>query len=125
MDQIIPNLFISNDTNANNSELLLSNNIQCIASLNGCYQYLVEIPYKHILAITFRDSLDVNISSTIELLNNWIDERIQKGLNVLVFCGAGVSRSGSIIVGYLMHHLQLDYDTARIVTGKQIGRAHV
>lgn len=42
----------------------------------------------------------------------WIAKALAEGGQVLVHCYAGVSRSASIVIAYVMKELNLDFDTA-------------
>lgn len=42
----------------------------------------------------------------------WIAEALSNGGNVLVHCYAGISRSASIVIAYIMKELNLDFDSA-------------
>lgn len=53
------------------------------------------------------DSLDENVMPYMESCHAFMD----KG-NVLVHCNAGVSRSGAIVVSYVMKNKGLSYDDA-------------
>ncbi|KAM7354819.1 MAP kinase-specific phosphatase [Cochliomyia hominivorax] len=43
---------------------------------------------------------------------NFIEKARLTNGRVLVHCNAGVSRSASIVIGYLMHHHDMDFETA-------------
>jgi len=43
---------------------------------------------------------------------DWIDENLKRNINVLVHCFAGVSRSASTVIAYLMKMNQMDYKSA-------------
>jgi protein-tyrosine phosphatase len=48
------------------------------------------------------DSPTQDLTEFIKQGNKFIDEGISKGLNVLVHCAAGSSRSASIVIAYMM-----------------------
>ena len=52
--------------------------------------------------ISARDTLDYPISIHFEESCDFIEEMRKKNKNVLVHCHAGVSRSASLIIAYLM-----------------------
>jgi protein-tyrosine phosphatase len=55
------------------------------------------------------DSLEENM---LKYLDTGLDFLFNTSGNTLVHCGAGVSRSGSIVVAYLMKKYNLSYDDA-------------
>lgn len=62
------------------------------------------------------DSLDCDIvdSGIIDRSLDFIDNALAKNGKVLVHCQAGISRSGSVVVAYLMKKLKLSYSDALI-----------
>jgi protein-tyrosine phosphatase len=63
---------------------------------------------KH-LQITLEDSDLEDLSKYYEQAIEFIDENIKSG-NVLVHCLAGVSRSSTIVIAYLMKTLKWDFE---------------
>lgn len=56
---------------------------------------------------------DVNISMHFERVSAWINEAIeQQHGKVLVHCAAGVSRSASLVLAFLIRHRHMKYDDA-------------
>ena len=55
------------------------------------------------------DSLEQNIKESIELSNSFIQK---DSLITLVHCYSGISRSSSIVIGYLMNKFNWDYETS-------------
>ena len=69
-----------------------------LPGINPCF--VGELKYKII------NVLDVpwqNISKYFILSNKFIEEALNNGGNILVHCYAGVSRSASFVIAYLMH----------------------
>ena len=56
------------------------------------------------------DSLNYDIGQHFEEAYEFIEENLNKKLNVLVHCHAGVSRSAAIVIAYLMKKLGLHFD---------------
>ena len=52
--------------------------------------------------ISAHDNLNYNISQHFEEAYQFIDDNLEKKLNVLVNCHAGVSRSAAIVIAYIM-----------------------
>ena len=68
--------------------------------------YLTNMNYKQ---LPLEDSLEQNLTNYLSEALAYIDNAQGK---VLVHCAAGISRSGSIIVAYLMKKNNTGFDTA-------------
>ena len=64
------------------------------------------------LWIDLQDEEYVDITKHFDEVHNFIDKNINT-VNVLVHCMAGVSRSASFVIGYIMKHKKMDYLTAK------------
>ncbi|OSX57069.1 hypothetical protein POSPLADRAFT_1061776 [Postia placenta MAD-698-R-SB12] len=58
------------------------------------------------------DSTSVDIRPHLEDAVRWIDDRLRRGVNVLVHCQQGVSRSAAIVIAYLIYTQNMSYDSA-------------
>ena len=58
------------------------------------------------------DAENANIKRYFQKAFDFIEKKISDGKNVLVHCSAGVSRSASIIIAYLMKKNQMKYNDA-------------
>ena len=102
IDQILPRLYLSNDYVARNRKILNDNKITHILNLtsNIPNMYEPEIVYKKIIIFDFESQ---NISTYFDEAYEFIDEALNDEKNaVLVHCNAGISRSASFIIAYLM-----------------------
>jgi protein-tyrosine phosphatase len=105
INHIIDNLYASSKEIASNEEILKQYNIRIIVSLNGQH-----FNYPNIISYTFNTEDNPNYD-----MSNHYDEIfsiINNNHNILVHCDAGVSRTGSIIIYYLMHKYKMSYDIA-------------
>jgi len=105
-------LYIGNILTATNKEWLADKNIKVIIN---CANELPMINlgndilyYKLLLNDIPQDNLLANIKNTNKLINN----ALKKNYNVLVHCAAGISRSASVIIYYLMTYHNMCYDHA-------------
>lgn len=80
----------------------------------------VDAPYKHPDVIyKFVECLDLpdsNLKSVLEICIPFIKFAIEKCCNILVHCNAGISRSASVIIAYIMLQKNCSYvDTCNFV----------
>ena len=69
--------------------------------------------------IAIDDRYTVNILKHFPTAIDFILQAQAEGGNVLVHCMAGVSRSASIVIAYLMREKGMDYETAFAFTGSR------
>jgi hypothetical protein len=123
--QIIPNLFLSSIVVAMNKQLLNELKITHIINATGpkasvntnapttltCSGAAPALEPRHpnafpsefqYLNLNIADEQDVLISDYFEISHKFIDQAIKDGGNVLVHCEAGISRSSTIVISYLM-----------------------
>jgi len=114
MGVIIRNkLWIGNAESAKKN-ILFPSNIKAVISLGSLYsQYtdLDNITYHRILI----DDENCDIAQHFEPTITFIDTHIKDG-GVLVHCQAGISRSTTICIAYLMKSVGLSFDAAFLVT---------
>ncbi|XP_053592848.1 dual specificity protein phosphatase 19 [Microplitis demolitor] len=108
IDLIIPGLFLSSQDPVYNLDILESHEIKNVLSLgiNPEIKFLT-IKYHYV------DILDLPEFDLFKVLNECIKvihENIKE--NILVHCNAGVSRSPTIVIGYLMACKEMSYTQA-------------
>jgi protein-tyrosine phosphatase len=102
---IIDNLFLSCCFGAVNTNTIKQNKIDCIVKMygnsdsNGIYKYHPGITY---LEIDAYDVPNYRISQHFVECFKFINDNIKNKKNVLVHCHAGISRSSTIVIMYLM-----------------------
>lgn len=107
LSQITHHLFLSNWPSSENVQLLKNNQIKAILtaetrSRDKNILKLYEnfgISYKHIY---IQDSLGENISEFFDPTFDFIESHVSKGQNVLVNCHAGVSRSVTLVLNWII-----------------------
>ena len=109
--EIIPHLYIGSINCASNLEELKSKNIThilcCGIGLNLFFPD--KFKYKRIDLI---DNKNSNIRQYFDETNKFINDALVKEGNILVHCQAGISRSASIIIAYLMKHKNMNFNKA-------------
>jgi protein-tyrosine phosphatase len=110
MDEILPGLYVGNYAAALNDKLLTNNGIThiLIAGFSMDPMFTDKYTYK---AFNLYDSENEKISKYFEESNLFIKSGLEAG-KVLVHCGAGISRSVSLIIAYLIENANLPYSEA-------------
>jgi protein tyrosine phosphatase len=107
IDKISDFLYISNWDTANNLYELKKHNIKAVLTIETSNKpkYILDY-YKQnnidFLFLYLNDFSSENISKYFDISYEFIDKNIKKGNNVLVHCMAGISRSSTLILNYLM-----------------------
>jgi protein-tyrosine phosphatase len=113
LSQITPNLYLSGQTVIENKDLHDSFGIKSIVNatqeLDNVFEKDPEYTY---FRATLRDVPEQQISSYFMPVIEFIDTEITKGKSVLVHCAAGVSRSASLIIAYIMKSRKLSLKEA-------------
>ncbi|KAL7721286.1 protein-tyrosine-phosphatase [Entamoeba marina] len=98
--QILPNLFLTNRTSAQDHNTFRDYNIGAVLSLTtNTANYPDGVKSKH---IHIQDSFFFLIQPYLEESFKFINEMMNNNLNVLVHCEIGLSRSASAVIAYLM-----------------------
>ncbi|KAM6907718.1 uncharacterized protein FYW49_014255 isoform 1-T2 [Xenentodon cancila] len=101
---ILPFLFLGNERDAQDLDLLLRLNIGYVVNVTThlpLYHVNSGLRYKRLPAT---DNSKQNLRQYFEEVFEFIEEAYQSGQGVLVHCQAGVSRSATIVIAYLMKH---------------------
>ncbi|KXZ47911.1 hypothetical protein GPECTOR_32g524 [Gonium pectorale] len=103
--QIVPGLLYLGDwDNAADTERLEELRIRRILTIHNHPEKLRPPPGVRHLRQELPDIEDADIAGCFAEAFDFIDEAREKGQAVLVHCGAGVSRSATLVVMYLMRH---------------------
>jgi predicted protein tyrosine phosphatase len=117
-NEIIPGLFLSG-VNCVNDDILEKYNIKTVLSIMSNPPELDESKYKH-MKIKILDSPRVNISDHFEATHEFINNSLKEKKNILVHCHAGISRSATIVISYIMNIQLITADIAfRFVKNKR------
>ncbi|KAF7913356.1 uncharacterized protein EAE98_011581 [Botrytis deweyae] len=117
MDEILPNLWIGDTLSTYNISNLQSKNICTIISVNDqpLPQWLrtryLELGFSHHGFRVQDDALE-DILYIMNDVCEMIDTSLRQNKGVLVHCGLGISRSGTVVLGYVMRERTLDRDEA-------------
>ena len=107
-------VFLGNEDNARDLDLLQSYAITHVISLTQSVYHPEKFVY---YPINIDDSPLANIYQYFEPCVEFINDALAApsstdGQNILVHCAAGVSRSASIVIAYIMSAQRVDYETA-------------
>lgn len=113
-----PFLFLGPCSAASSSSFLQSNEITSVISIGSTPSGKIDGVTYH--RISMVDSPSAPIPESIESASNIIDQVAEAGGKVLVHCSAGISRSPTVIAGYLMSRqgLSLKAALAAIVSAR-------
>ncbi|EDO45432.1 predicted protein, partial [Nematostella vectensis] len=109
--EILPRLYLGSEKDASNIELLRKHKISYVLNVThdrpNTFAHIEGFKYKN---LPVEDNLMANLTELFPEAFAFIDEGRQKSSNVLVHCLAGISRSVTITIAYLMssQHLSLN-----------------
>uniref|UniRef100_A0A8D8LWI5 protein-tyrosine-phosphatase n=2 Tax=Cacopsylla melanoneura TaxID=428564 RepID=A0A8D8LWI5_9HEMI len=111
--EILPNLYLGNASNSEDVEALTKHNIKYVlnvtADLPNVFEATGSIKY---MQIPIADHWSQNLATYFPQAIQFIEEARNQDTGVLVHCLAGVSRSVTITVAYLMSALRLSLNDA-------------
>jgi len=110
MNKIIPNLFLGSVQASFDKEVLQHNNITHILVVGDLLEKLHPNDFKY-HQISVDDVSWVDLISHFPICVQFINEGINSG-GVLVHCRAGISRSSTIVIAYLMAQNKWEYEKA-------------
>ncbi|XP_051734455.1 dual specificity protein phosphatase 10 isoform X3 [Ctenopharyngodon idella] len=118
---ILPFLFLGNERDAQDLDLLLRLNIGFVVNVTTHLPlYHLDTGLVRYKRLPATDNSKQNLRQYFEEVFEFIEEAHQCGRGVLVHCQAGVSRSATIVIAYLMKHtLMTMTDAYKYVRGRR------
>ncbi|KAA0720172.1 Dual specificity protein phosphatase 10 [Triplophysa tibetana] len=118
---ILPFLFLGNERDAQDLDLLLRLNIGFVVNVTTHLPlYHLDTGLVRYKRLPATDNSKQNLQQYFEEVFEFIEEAHQCGRGVLVHCQAGVSRSATIVIAYLMKHtLMTMTDAYKYVRGRR------
>uniref|UniRef100_A0A0N4VJQ6 Dual specificity protein phosphatase n=1 Tax=Enterobius vermicularis TaxID=51028 RepID=A0A0N4VJQ6_ENTVE len=111
--EILPYLYLGNADTAADREVLDRYNIRYIINVTRDVENNFESDdHFHYLKIAVDDSCSNNLAQYFPKAINFIEEASRSGSAVLVHCLAGISRSVTVCLAYLMHAKRSTLDEA-------------
>ena len=111
MSQVANNLYIGGIIEATDKKWLQNRNITHIVNATKEIPNFFPSSIRY-LNLYLIDMPEQNLTHVLEKSYRFIKDAVDKGGNVLVHCFAGISRSSSIVVYYLMNEYNWSYRTA-------------
>lgn len=104
------NLHIGDQWSIVNKEQLIKNKISHILNMTPVeFHKFYEIIYYQVPLL---DIPSQDILTYLDRTYDIIDNVISNGGNILIHCQAGISRSSSVLIAYIMRKYQVNYNTA-------------
>ncbi|KAM7415948.1 hypothetical protein PAMA_018152 [Pampus argenteus] len=100
--ELLPFLFLGSAIHSSRRETLAAAGITAVLNVSSSCPNFYEGEFQY-LRITVEDSLAADIRASFSTAIAFIDSVKQSGGRVLVHCQAGISRSATICLAYLMH----------------------
>ncbi|XP_011055953.1 PREDICTED: sialidase [Acromyrmex echinatior] len=119
MNKVLPGLYVGNYQDSKDADQLERFEITHILAIHDTARRLHSD--KHYLCILAADSPDQNLSQYFSLCNDFIHAARLRGGNVLIHCLAGMSRSVTVAVAYIMSTTSLSWKEALKVV--RVGRS--
>ncbi|XP_050813907.1 dual specificity protein phosphatase 10-like isoform X1 [Gopherus flavomarginatus] len=121
LSPILPFLFLGNERDAQDLERMLSLNVGHVLNVTTHLPlYHAQSGHLHYKRLPATDNSRQDLRQYFEEAFEFIEEAHERGKGVLIHCQAGVSRSATIVIAYLMKHtLMTMSDAYKYVKGKR------
>jgi hypothetical protein len=101
VDEIVKGLYIGNIMVTKDIKFLSTHGIKSVLSVTNSPVFLDPKKFEH-LQFKISDFPYQDIITFFDVCNTFIDASLKRGVGVLVHCDAGISRSASFVIAYLM-----------------------
>ncbi|XP_045464758.1 dual specificity protein phosphatase 22 isoform X1 [Harmonia axyridis] len=108
--KVLPGLYVGNYRDSKDANQLNKNKITHILAIHDTARRIHSD--KHYLCVMASDSPDQNLAQYFSLCNDFIHAARLRGGNVLIHCLAGMSRSVTVAVAYIMTVTNLNWKEA-------------
>ncbi|XP_076272772.1 dual specificity protein phosphatase 22 isoform X2 [Rhynchophorus ferrugineus] len=110
MNKVLPGLYVGNYRDSKDSSQLAKYNITHILAIHDTARRIHSD--KHYLCVMASDTPDQNLTQYFSLCNDFIHAARLRDGNVLIHCLAGMSRSVTVAVAYIMSVTTLNWKDA-------------
>jgi dual specificity MAP kinase phosphatase len=104
-------MYLGNSTDSQNHKFLVDNGITHILNVTKDEPNCFEGEFKY-LKITILDTINQNIATYFNSAHEFIEQARKSDGKILIHCYAGISRSATIVISYLMKTRRMSADTA-------------
>jgi len=111
MTEIIPHVWVGNANDAQNRDRLCRNNITHIVNCTPDLPCKWEDKYRY-LRVKILDLPSEHIIKYFNPVSKFIDEAVKQNGNVLVHCSAGISRSPTFVLSYMIQYNNMHFQDA-------------
>ncbi|KAI5098436.1 dual specificity protein phosphatase 8-like [Silurus meridionalis] len=112
LTRILPHLYLGSQKDVLNKELMAQNGITYVLNASNTCPKPDFISENHFLRIPINDSYCEKLLPWLEKTNEFIDKAKVSNCRVIVHCLAGISRSATIAIAYIMKTMGLSSDDA-------------
>uniref|UniRef100_A0A672Y878 Dual specificity protein phosphatase 2 n=1 Tax=Sphaeramia orbicularis TaxID=375764 RepID=A0A672Y878_9TELE len=109
--ELLPFLFLGSAVHSSRRDTLVAAGITAVLNVSSSCPNFYEGEFEY-LRLTVEDSLAADIRACFSTAIAFIDSVKHRGGRVLVHCQAGISRSATICLAYLMHTQRVRLDEA-------------
>ncbi|NXR34128.1 DUS16 phosphatase, partial [Zosterops hypoxanthus] len=110
--RILPHLYLGCQRDVLNKELMQQNNIGYVLNASNTCPKPDFIPESHFLRVPVNDSFCEKILPWLDKSVDFIEKAKASNGRVLVHCLAGISRSATIAIAYIMKRMDMSLDEA-------------
>lgn len=108
-DQITEHIYLGDQQSLLDVDLLSKVDVVLSCTDFADFSLLEFFHINHVLRVMY-DNVDYDISKDLDFCYKIIDDAIKRNEKILVHCIAGVSRSASVVIYYLMKKTGKKYD---------------
>lgn len=110
--RILPHLYLGCQRDVLNKDLMQQNDIAFVLNASNTCPKPDFIPETHFLRVPVNDSFCEKILPWLDKSVEFIERAKASDARVLVHCLAGISRSATIAIGYIMKRMDMPLDEA-------------
>ncbi|XP_014662955.1 PREDICTED: dual specificity protein phosphatase 16-like [Priapulus caudatus] len=120
--KILPFLYLGSQVDALDVEMMQAHDISYVLNVSNNCLKSDSVPNEHFLRIPVSDNYKEKLIPWFDIAFNFLDKVRESNACALIHCLAGVSRSPTFAIGYIMKRMRISSDEAyRYVKEKRVG----